>query len=57
MRPGKGKMRNGRFVFKKGPLFIVHNEATTFKRAVRNIKGIDVLNVNRLNIIKLAPGG
>ena len=57
MRPGKGKMRNGRFTFKKGPLVIVHDDAVNFKRAVRNIKGVDVLNVNRLNIMKLAPGG
>ena len=57
VRPGKGKARNGRFTFKKGPLFILGDDSAVFRRAVRNIKGVDVANVNRLNLLHLAPGG
>ena len=44
-------MRNGRFTFKKGPLFIVNDESINFRRAVRNIKGCEVMNVNQLNLL------
>lgn len=50
-------MRNGRFTFRKGPLFVVSGDATEFKRAVRNVKGVDVMDVARLSLMKLAPGG
>jgi len=55
-RAGKGKMRNRRKVQKKGPL-IIYNKDQGMKRAFRNIPGIDVINVNKLNLLKLAPGG
>jgi large subunit ribosomal protein L4e len=57
LRPGRGKMRNRRFKKRRGPLVVVDNEAQALERALRNIEGVDVLNVNRLNIRNLAPGG
>jgi large subunit ribosomal protein L4e len=57
LRPGRGKMRNRRFKMRRGPLVVVDDEAQALERALRNIPGVDVLNVNRLNIRNLAPGG
>jgi len=56
MRAGKGKMRNRRFVQRKGPL-IVYNNDGGITRAFRNIPGIELANVNCLNLLQLAPGG
>lgn len=57
LRPGRGKIRNRRFKKRRGPLVVVDDEAQALVRALRNIPGVDVLNVNRLNIRNLAPGG
>jgi large subunit ribosomal protein L4e len=57
IRAGKGKMRNRRFKNRRGPLVIGDDKSAGLKRAVRNIPGVDFLNVNRLNIRHLAPGG
>jgi len=59
IRAGKGKARNRRYVQAKGPL-IIHNknrENSTIEQAFRNIPGVELANVNRLNFLKLAPGG
>jgi len=56
LRAGKGKMRNRRFVQRKGPL-IVYSRDKGLKKAFRNIPGIDLINVRKLNLLKLAPGG
>jgi len=56
LRPGKGKLRNRRYIQKKGPLVVYHNKSPLV-RALRNIPGVDILNVSRLNLLKLAPGG
>jgi len=56
-RAGKGKLRNKRFVQKKGPLVVVDDNQENLRRALRNVPGVDVLNVNRLNLLELAPGG
>lgn len=56
LRAGKGKMRNRRYVMRKGPLF-VYNEDNGIVRAMRNIPGVETASVNRLNLLKLAPGG
>jgi len=42
---------------KKGPLVIYGDESTNVRRAARNLPGVDVCHVGRLNIIQLAPGG
>jgi large subunit ribosomal protein L4e len=56
IRCGKGKMRNRRYVQRKGPL-IVYGRETSFLKAFRNIPGIELCNVRRLNLLQLAPGG
>ncbi|KAL5723044.1 60S ribosomal protein L4A [Ranunculus cassubicifolius] len=57
IRPGKGKMRNRRYVSKKGPLVVYGTEGSKLVKSFRNIHGVEVANVERLNILKLAPGG
>jgi large subunit ribosomal protein L4e len=57
LRNGKGKYRNSKYILKKGPLVIYGDESVTVKRAARNLPGVDVCHVSRLNIIQLAPGG
>uniref|UniRef100_A0A8D2E000 Large ribosomal subunit protein uL4 C-terminal domain-containing protein n=1 Tax=Sciurus vulgaris TaxID=55149 RepID=A0A8D2E000_SCIVU len=56
MRAGKGKMRNRRRIQRRGPC-ILYNEDNGTIKAFRNIPEITVLNVKKLNILKLAPGG
>lgn len=70
-RSGKGKSRNRRYKKKLGPLVIynqvccVHVRRTLcfvlqdngIKRAFRNIPGVDFMQVDRMNLLKLAPGG
>lgn len=59
VRAGKGKMRNRRTTQRRGPL-IVYNDTDADKKVVnaaRNILGVDVANVHRLNLLDLAPGG
>jgi len=55
-RAGKGKMRNRRRVMKRGPL-VIYNTDNGITRAFRNIPGVTLLNVARLNLLKIAPGG
>merc|ERR1711915_205000 len=56
MRAGKGKLRNRRTVQKKGPL-VIYNDDQGLTKAFRNIPGVDCIQVNNLNLLKLAPGG
>ncbi len=56
MRAGKGKMRNRRRIQKLGPL-VVYDQDQGLTRAFRNIPGVDTINVDHLNLLKLAPGG
>lgn len=56
MRAGKGKMRNRRRIQKRGPL-VVYGEDQGLTKAFRNIPGVDTINVDQLNLLKLAPGG
>ncbi|KAG8229028.1 hypothetical protein J437_LFUL007583 [Ladona fulva] len=55
-RAGKGKMRNRRRIQRKGPLIVYHKNQGLV-RAFRNIPGVDMIPVNKLNLLKLAPGG
>lgn len=57
IRPGKSKVRGKKYRQKKGPLFVVDDEAQALVRSLRNIQGVDTVHVNRLNIRLLAPGG
>jgi len=56
MRAGKGKLRNRRHVQKLGPL-VVYDQDQGITKAFRNIPGVDTIQVDNLNILKLAPGG
>jgi len=56
MRAGKGKLRNRRHVQKLGPL-VVYQEDGGLTKAFRNIPGVDLMQVDNLNLLKLAPGG
>merc|ERR1711993_34940 len=55
-RAGKGKMRNRRRIQRRGPM-IIYNQDNGICQAFRNIPGITLLNVSRLNLLKVAPGG
>jgi len=55
-RAGVGKQRNRRNIRKRGPI-IIYNSDNGITRAFRNIPGITLLIVARLNLLKLAPGG
>jgi len=55
-RAGKGKMRNRRRVQRRGPI-VIFNSDNGIVKAFRNIPGITLINVSRLNLIKIAPGG
>lgn len=57
LRAGKGKMRNRRFVHRKGPLVVYSEKDASLARACRNLPGVDTANVERLNLLTLAPGG
>jgi large subunit ribosomal protein L4e len=56
LRAGKGKWRNRRYVTRKGPLVVFANN-NGVQDACRNIPGVDTANVERLNLLQMAPGG
>jgi len=56
IRSGRGNMRNRRYKMRKGPL-VVYEEDNGLTRAFRAIPGVELANVNRLNLLQLAPGG
>merc|ERR1712001_60619 len=55
IRSGKGKMRNRRYTMRRGPL-VVYNEDHGIKQAFRNLPGVELISVDRLNLLKLSPG-
>jgi large subunit ribosomal protein L4e len=56
VRSGKGKMRNRRYVQRRGPL-VVYGKDQGIAKAFRNISGVEVSSVESLNLLQLAPGG
>jgi large subunit ribosomal protein L4e len=56
IRAGKGKLRNRRYVQRRGPL-IVYDKKSPMLKAFRNIPGVELASVRRLNLLTLAPGG
>lgn len=56
IRAGKGKMRNRRYTMRRGPL-IVYAENDGIELAFRNLPGVELCCVSRLNLLQLAPGG
>jgi large subunit ribosomal protein L4e len=56
-RRGKGKMRNRRTTQRRGPLIVYANENASLTKAFRNLPGVELCHVSRLNLLQLAPGG
>lgn len=56
LRAGQGKMRNRRYVQRRGPL-VVADGSENLSQAFRNIPGVEVANVDNLSLLDLAPGG
>ena len=56
IRAGKGKMRNRRYVMRRGPL-IIYAQNDGIDQAFRNLPGVELCCVDRLNLLQLAPGG
>merc|ERR1711939_816288 len=56
IRSGKGKMRNRRYVQRRGPL-VVYGDDQGIAKAFRNISGVELCDVTALNLLQLAPGG
>jgi len=56
IRAGKGKLRNRKYVQRRGPL-VIYDEKSSLIHAFRNIPGIELVSVNHLNLLQLAPGG
>lgn len=55
VRAGKGKMRGRKYKKRKGPLVVV-GKKDKLHNALKNISGIDVVEVRSLNTELLAPG-
>jgi large subunit ribosomal protein L4e len=56
VRAGKGKMRNRRYTLRRGPL-VIYNTNDGVEQAFRNLPGVELCCVTRLNLLQLAPGG
>jgi large subunit ribosomal protein L4e len=56
IRAGKGKMRNRRYVMRRGPL-VIYSQNDGIEQAFRNLPGVELCCVDRLNLLQLAPGG
>jgi large subunit ribosomal protein L4e len=56
IRAGKGKMRNRRYTLRRGPL-IIYKSNDGVEQAFRNLPGVELCCVDRLNLLQLAPGG
>jgi len=55
-RGGVAKLRNRKYTMRKGPI-VIYNKDDGIVRAFRNIPGVETASVDRLNLLKLAPGG
>jgi len=57
IRAGKGKARNRRYVQRRGPLVIYDSAQSDVRLGFRNLPGLELCCVDRLNLLQLAPGG
>jgi large subunit ribosomal protein L4e len=57
IRSGKGKMRGRRYKEPKSVLVVVSSVDVSLVAAARNFPGVDVIAVDNLNMLVLAPGG
>jgi len=55
VRAGRGKMRGRRYKMRRGPL-VVYNTDDGITKAFRNLPGVELEHVSRLNLLLLAPG-
>ena len=55
IRSGKRKLRGHRLKKKKGPLIVIKEDFGIYK-AARNIPGVEIVNIVKLNCNQLAPG-
>lgn len=55
VRAGKGKLRGRKYKKKVGPLIVVGTDCELMK-AARNIPGMQIVKVNEINALMLAPG-
>ncbi|KAM0035557.1 putative ribosomal protein L4/L1e [Helianthus debilis subsp. tardiflorus] len=53
----KGEVEDIRYINRKGPLIVYGTEGAKLVKAFRNIPGVEIANVERLNLLKLIPGG
>lgn len=56
VRAGKGKARNRRYTMRRGPL-VIYAKNDGVEQAFRNLPGVELCHVDRLNLLQLAPGG
>jgi large subunit ribosomal protein L4e len=56
VRRGVGKSRNRRYTQRRGPL-VVFDVSEGLTKGFRNLPGVDVVNVDNLSLLDLAPGG
>lgn len=56
IRAGKGKGRNRRYTLRRGPL-VIYKQNDGVEQAFRNLPGVELCCVDRLNLLQLAPGG
>ncbi|EJW03534.1 hypothetical protein EDEG_02118 [Edhazardia aedis USNM 41457] len=54
IRPGKGKWRNRRYRQRRG-ILIIHNDNDIL--GFRNVPGVEFMNINNLDLLKICPGG
>lgn len=52
IRRGKGKMRNRRYVGRKGPL-VVFGDESGIAKAFRNLPGVETASVDSLNLLQV----
>jgi large subunit ribosomal protein L4e len=51
VRAGVGKLRNRRYVLRRGPLIVFGDKDKDVKKGARNIPGVDTAHVDRLNLL------
>jgi len=56
IRRGVGKSRNRRYTQRRGPL-VIFDVSEGLTKGFRNLPGVDVVNVDNLSLLDLAPGG
>ena len=56
IRRGVGKSRNRRYSQRRGPL-IIYDVSEGLHKSFRNLPGVELVNVDNLSLLDLAPGG